>query len=376
MKFRNASTLRNQFDGDLATQVFPTCPVAYCGGRNMNPRITLPALTLIAFLILGVGRANATFPGKNGRIAFVQWPDIYTMNPDGSDVRQLTNLGPDSGAFWQSWSPDGKEIVFIEFRPPDFLGQLWLMNADGSNQHLLLAESDFRNERPSFTPDGGSVIFTRCRLDLPDTCALYQMDVNGGGLTAITNFELGIADLDGKYSASGNRAFIGVAREGIHCAIYLGADSPSGLSPITPAALWAQMPDWSPDGKKLAFSTHCANPQNEEIWVVDAEGKTLRRLTKNGNDYFAGPHDFFPSWSPQGDAIVFERDAPDFSSFSIVIMKIDGSSNRELLRLRPSLRTKRSFDNRIHGSRSGVGKRRLKEIEEGGFLPQWGGAPN
>ena len=342
----------------------------------MNPRITLLALSLVASLILSTGRASATFPGRNGRIAFVQGPDIFTMNPDGSDVRQLTNLGPDSVAFWQSWSPDGKQIVFVEFRPPDFLGQLWLMNADGSNQHLLLAEeSDFRNERPSFTPDGGSVIFTRCRLDLPDTCALYQIDVSGGGLTAVTNFDLGISDLNGKYSASGSLAFIGVARGGIHCAIYLG-DSPSGPSRITPAALWAQLPDWSPDGKKLAFSTHCGNPQNEEIWVVNAEGHSLHRLTRNGDDFFAGPHDFSPSWSPQGDAIVFERDAPDFSSFSIVIMRVDGSSNRELLRLRPSLRTKRSLDNRIHGSRSGVGKRRLKEIEEGGFFPQWGVAPH
>ena len=67
------------------------------------------------------------------------------------------------------------------------------------------------------------MIFTRCRLDLPDTCALYQIDVNGGGPTAITNFELGIVDLHGKYSATGTLAFIGVAREGIFCAIYLGA---------------------------------------------------------------------------------------------------------------------------------------------------------
>ena len=67
--------------------------------------------------------ASASFPGKNGRIAFVLGPDIYTMNPDGSDIRQLTNLGPDSSAFWESWSPDGKLIVFNEYRPPDFLGQ-------------------------------------------------------------------------------------------------------------------------------------------------------------------------------------------------------------------------------------------------------------
>jgi len=326
-------------------------------------------------MLLAALPAYATFPGKNGRIAFVLWPDIYTMNPDGSDVKQLTNLGPDSGALWQSWSPDGKQIVFNEFRPPDFLGQLWLMNADGSNQHVLLAEPDFHNEGPSFTPDGSAVIFTRCRLDLPDTCALYQIDVAGGSLTAITNFELGITEWRPKYSATGSLAFQGVALEGIFCAIYLGGDSPSGPSRITPAALWAHLPDWSPDGRRIVFSTHCENPQNEEIWVVDAGGTGLRRLTKNGDDYFAGPHDFSPSWSPQGDAIVFERDAPDFSSSSIVIMKADGSGSKNLITLRPSARTNRPFTNRIHGSGSGVAKRRLKEIEEGGGLPQWGVAP-
>jgi len=340
----------------------------------MKSRITFLALSLVASLILLTGRASATFPGKNGRIAFVQWPDIFTMNPDGSDVRQLTNLGPDSGAYWQSWSPNGKQIVFTEFRPPDFLGQLWLMNADGSNQHLLLAEPDFRSERPSFTPDGNSVIFTRCRLDLPDTCALYEIKVSGGNPTAVTNFELGISDLDGKYSPSGSLAFTSVARDGIHCAIYLGGDSPSGPSAITPAALWAQAADWSPDGQKLAFSTHNCNPQNQEIWVVNADGKALNRLTKNGDDYFAGPHDFTPSWSPQGDAIVFERDAPDFSNFSIVIMKADGSSSKKLFTLRPSLRTNSSLDNSIRGSGNTGAKRRLKVIKEGGGLPQWGAA--
>ena len=344
---------------------------------KFTERFFLSLLGVLSLLAGLTTPAAATFPGKNGRIAFILGPDVYSMKPDGGDVRQLTNLGPDSGAFWESWSPDGKQIVFAEFRPPDFLGQLWLMNSDGGNQHLLLSEADFDDERPSFTPDGRAVIFTRCRLDLADTCALYQIDVSGGGLTAITNFELGIVDLDGKYSADGTLAFISVARNGIFCAIYLGGDSPSGPSRITPAALWAHQSDWSPDGKKLAFSTHCtfdSNLQNQEIWVVDAERLLLHRLTRNGDDYLAGSHDFFPSWSPQGDAIVFERDAPDFSSSSIVIMKADGSSSKKLLTLRPSARTKRFLDNRIYGSGRGA-KRRLKEIEEGGALPQWGAAP-
>jgi hypothetical protein len=52
-----------------------------------------------------------------------QGPDIYTMNPDGSDVRPLTTLTDDNSAFWEHWSPDGKQIVFSESPAPDFFGQ-------------------------------------------------------------------------------------------------------------------------------------------------------------------------------------------------------------------------------------------------------------
>jgi len=109
-------------------------------------------------------------------------------------------------------------------------------------------------------------------------------------------------------------------------------NSSSPLIRLTPAELSARLPDWSPDGKKIAFSTHCCNPQNEEIWSVNPDGGGLQ-LTKNGNDCFAGPHDSFPSWSPEGDAIVFERDAPDLSSSAIFVMKADGSGCKKLMSL-------------------------------------------
>ena len=61
---------------------------------------------------------------------------------------------------------------------------------------------------------------------------------------------------------------------------------------------------------RLTAEEESENFQNEEIWMVDTKGNGLRRLTKNGNEYFSGPHDFHPSWSPQGDALVFERHSP------------------------------------------------------------------
>jgi Tol biopolymer transport system component len=335
---------------------------------------SLLMLATIGIVLTLILPASASFPGKNGRIAFVAGPDIYTMNPDGSDLRQLTNLGPDSGAFWESWSSDGRQIVFNEYHPPDFLGQLWLMNADGSNQRLLLADTDFDDEIPSFTPDGTSVVFTRCRLDI-EACALFQVEIGGGSIRAITDFHLGVRDFSGEYSSQNDLAFAGFSRQGIISAIEFRDAQQPGLRRLTPVRLSAHEPDWSPDGKRIAFTTHCCNPQNEEIWTVNPKENSLVRLTNNGRDYYSGPHDFHPSWSPEGDAIVFERDAPDFSSSGIFIMRSDGSRCAKVFALgssghRNKMQLRR---NQTVNSRA---TRRLKQIEDGGALPQWGPAAN
>jgi Tol biopolymer transport system component len=337
-------------------------------------RYISPILALVALLLATTIRASATYPGKNGRIAFIAGPDVYTMNPDGSDVKQLTNLGPHNSAFWESWSPDGKYIAFNEYRAPDYLGQLWLMNGDGSNQHLLLADSDFTDERPSFTPDGSAVVFNRCRLDI-EACAIYQIGLAGGIPTAITNIDLGIQDLSPQYSSSGSLIFTSVSRRGIICAIYMQSGG-GELRRLTPAPLSTRQPDWSPDGNRIAVSSHCQNPQNEEIWVVDIDRNEIHQLTDNGNDYLAGPHDYHPSWSPQGDAIVFERDAPDFSSSAIYIMKHDGTGCRKLFTLHNSpwnYSRANQIQSRLRGA---VTHRNPTQIETGGALPQWAVAPN
>jgi Tol biopolymer transport system component len=109
----------------------------------MNRVQRFSKLVLGMLCLAGALPVHATFLGRNGRIAFVQGPDIFVMNPDGSDVRQLTSFTDDNSAFWENWSPDGRQLVFSRFPAPDFFGQLWLMNADGSNQHLLLTDPGF-----------------------------------------------------------------------------------------------------------------------------------------------------------------------------------------------------------------------------------------
>jgi Tol biopolymer transport system component len=333
-------------------------------------------IVVAGLLIAGTLPASATFPGKNGRIAFIAGPDVYTMNPDGSDVKQLTNLGPDHSAFWESWSPDGKQIVFSEYPASDFIAQLWLMNADGSNRHLLLAENDFINERASFTPDGSSVVFSRCRTDI-EACAIYRIGVAGGSLTAITDFELGIQDWNPQYSARGDLAFNSLSRGGILSAIYLRRPDDEPLQQLTPAPLTLRQPNWSPDGRRIVAASHYGTPQNEEIWVFDTDGDGLRQLTDNGNDYFNRPHDFQPAWSPQGDSIVFVRLAPDFSSRAIYMIKVDGTGCRKLVDLHRPAHVTHEWPKAPQSlAKSAIATRHLTQIEEGGAVPQWGVASN
>ena len=97
-----------------------------------------------------------------------------------------------------------------------------------------------------------------------------------------------------------------------------------------------------------------------------ADGSHLRYLTNNGTDYLNGPHDRNPAFSPDGEFIVFERDAPDFSSSAIYVMNADGAKIRSLA----------VFARRKNDSRNAHGRRRLTKIEDGGAIPRWGVLPD
>lgn len=79
-------------------------------------------------------------------------------------------------------------------------------------------------------------------------------------------------------------------------------------------------PAWSPDGRRVAFFSD--RDGNEEIYVVDADGRNLRRLTTNPGE------DREPAWSPDGQRIVFTSDRS--GTLNLWTMKTDGSDQRRL----------------------------------------------
>ena len=329
-------------------------------------RISLVAL----WAVLVTAPASATFPGKNGRIAFVQDGEIFTMNPDGTDIRQITHVGPDTAANWPAWSANGRAIVFNE-TPPGGVAELWIMNADGSKPHLLLSEPNFAENRPSFSPDGSRVVFGRCDLLIGDgdTCAIYTVASNGTDLRPVTQFLRDTTARSPMYSPDGRTlAFIlsNDSAAGFLGVTYLIEADGSNQRRVTDPAPCLIRPDWSPDGTRITLFAHLCNPENEKIAVMDADGSDVRYLTDNGKDFYHGPHDRNPAFSPDGQFIVFERNPPDLSSSALYVMRANGSELRSVLVLpRPQSSSQRSNHRR----------NRLTKIEEGGSVPRWGVAP-
>jgi TolB protein len=153
----------------------------------------------------GVYTAEGTLSPDGQTIVFTSLKDgdldIYTMRVDGSNMRKLTNApGYDGGPFW---SHDGKQIVYRAWHPSDtaltnyqeLLKQrlvrpnrmeIWVMNADGSNQHQI-TNLGGANFAPYFTPDDKRIIFSsNYKNPRSRNFELYLVDANGDHLEQVT----------------------------------------------------------------------------------------------------------------------------------------------------------------------------------------------
>ena len=163
-----------------------------------------------------------------------------------------------------------------------------------------------------------------------------------------------------------------------------GSDQTQVTNPAPNDDIWSAFPTISPDGQKIAFNYNAGS--GFDLYVINIDAMDLRQLTsdhgslfprwspdgKRGNQYLSGPHDFHPSWSPQGDA----------SSSNVMLRTSPGQrSSYEVPwpRFRPGFGTPQfEAQKQIAASRkSELGPqtaRRLKQIEEGGAWSQWGPA--
>ena len=132
--------------------------------------------------------SSGAFPGTNAKIAF--WSDrdgnyeIYVMDADGSNQTNLTNSN-DLYERFPSWSPDGTKIIFtsagvrLVFGGADPNGDIFVMDADGSNRTNLTNDVD-AYKYPSWSPDSSKIVFVK-------SSEIWVMNSDGSNQTQISN---------------------------------------------------------------------------------------------------------------------------------------------------------------------------------------------
>jgi Tol biopolymer transport system component len=283
----------------------------------------------------GGHRAPMASPGDNGKIAFHSDreggdSDIWTMRPNGSN---LVNLTTDSAANDElpSWRPDGRKIVFQSDRVtprnpavPAIGGadyELFVMNADGSNQ-TQITFNELDDEHASWSPSGQRIVFqrdfdpVRGELDFD----ILTMRADGTGQKNLTNSS-GVIDHQPDWSPNGRKiAFARAPEAGANNNIYTMSTDGSNVRQLTIDVLDNEYPDWSPDGRRIAFNSNRDDPleANFEVYTMRAGGGDVIRLT---NDE-AG--DGLPAWSPDGRRIAFGSDRD--GSPDVHTMRADGEN--------------------------------------------------
>jgi hypothetical protein len=122
--------------------------------------VAVAGMAVVGLVGIG-GPAQAAFPGANGRVvfdtAFSHRPQIFTIRPDGTGLRQLTRVAKGHAAGSPEFSPDGTKIVFT------IDGQIWVMNAGGGAQHQLASQAGFADQQPLVSGRAQDRVLSLCR---------------------------------------------------------------------------------------------------------------------------------------------------------------------------------------------------------------------
>jgi TolB protein len=279
---------------------------------------------VLAVLVLPAG-GGATVPGPNGLIVFREGePDgqIYTIGPDGSGQRQLTNLPGDT--FLPHWSPQSNRIVF-EFDPDNQVNnvfcQIAMMNRNGGALKIFpVANGDACEASPSFSPDGHRIYYEG--FDGVSRDAIFSMDLNGKDRHLVSDCQ-GTGVTDPEVSPDGTIISFTCYDPNGDSALFDANIDGSGLRELTPFSVdVGNKSDWSPDSQRIMFITTANDQVN--TWTIARDGSDLQAVT----NYPAGVRAFGNSYSPDGKWILLriEQDVPS-GGFLSALFKIrpDGS---------------------------------------------------
>ena len=213
-------------------------------------------------------------------------------------------------------SPDGDRVAFCR-RAPEWGANydIWVVDARLQREPQRITDHDSDDLRPVWAPSGESVLFDSHRAS---TRTIFEKSASGrGGVLMITHDEKAggkTNDSDVTVSADGKIAYVAVSSKGYDVEETLEGIYPSKAEVVVVDGSGRELsrvngihPRWAPDGTKLVFASNMGRTVgqkirgivNRDIWVMNADGSSLRQLTWHSGD------DVEPCFSPDGQSIAF-----------------------------------------------------------------------
>lgn len=225
---------------------------------------------------------------------------LFVARLDGSGLRQLTN---GSGAdVTPVWSPDGTQVVYASDR--DGNEDVWIVGADGTGLRKL-TNHPASDSHPSWSPDGRLIVFCSTRGD-GENDDIYVIGVDGSGLRRLTDNGLHWDTFPSFSPDGGKILFRRLLRERstegtvANSEIMLMNADGTDVVNLTRHPWFDGWPSWSPDGRRIAFSSNRSDPY--QIYVMNADGSGLMQVVDT-------PYtDIRPQWLPDGTGLVFNRE--------------------------------------------------------------------
>jgi Tol biopolymer transport system component len=274
-----------------------------------------------------------------------------------SNVRQLTHGGENAEAYW---SPDGKRLIFQSTREGAKCDQQYIMNADGSNQHLV-STGQGRTTCGYFLPDNKHIIYASTHAG--GASCPPDADRSKGYVWAVYNtYDLYIANDDGSnprrittangYDAEATvnyrtKKIIYTSMESGDLDLWSMNLDGSGKKQLTKDYGYDGGAVFSRDGRMIAWrANHPSTPETKqkyadlikenltspmkmELMVANADGSNPKQITSFNCASFA------PTFTPDGKQILFSSNKHncDGRKFELFIVNVDGSNLRQVTNL-------------------------------------------
>lgn len=303
---------------------------------EVDPAGGFPRLLLEDLSLVGTGSPGSQKPqwSPDGRwIAYVSSksgaPEIWLWSAgDGRDVR-LTDLGGRVNAL--QWSPDGRWIVFSNDRYGS--QDIWKVAVPGGEAHRL-TDGELYEVYPTFTPDGGHILYVRMDDRWVDHDVL-EMPAEGGEPRLVVrdtdffDYRAGLSFGTPLPSPDGEVVLFRSLRSGWHNFWVVPRSGEGEPRQVAPAEADQSHARWSPDGRWIAYVEN--HDGTHDLRVVPAEGGEPRVLVApEGMGVVAKPE-----WSPDGDRISYTMSTPNRPE-ELYVVEVESGESRRLTRSMPA----------------------------------------